>query len=214
MESSKPKDIVYIVEDSKTFQMAFKGMLESLSVETRIFDEPTSALAALANETPSLVISDFEMPNMNGLDFLKEFKSLPERTEIPFLILSMKDDDEAIMDCLRNGADDYIVKRTNPEIFLIKIKNYLMINKARKIEKHQAQIESYYSTLEAISNSFGGIVKKAESFLSQVADDKGELSEKEIEIGQALGQLVDEFNNLRLEKDLEKILDWQKKKSA
>ena len=208
------KEIIYIVEDSKTFQMAFKGILESLDVITRVFDEPTSAIEALEEETPSLVISDFEMPNMNGLDFLKEFKSIPERTEIPFLILSMKDEDEAIIECLRNGADDYIIKRTNPEIFLIKIKNYLMINRARQIEKSQAQIQSYHDTLEAISSSFGVVVKTAEEFLSQVAESGKEMSEEEVQIGQVMGQLVDEFNNLRLETDFKKILDWQKKKSA
>jgi DNA-binding response OmpR family regulator len=71
------------------------------------------------------IVADYEMPLMNGLDFIKELRALPLHESTPLLILSGTDETSKKILCLKQGADDYIVKPFNPEELDIRIKKVL-----------------------------------------------------------------------------------------
>lgn len=71
------------------------------------------------------IVADYEMPHMNGLEFLKHLRSNALHGSTPLLMLSVTDDSSKKIMCLRQGADDYIVKPFNPEELEIRIKNVL-----------------------------------------------------------------------------------------
>ena len=67
------------------------------------------------------IIADFEMPLMNGLEFIKQLRASKLFKDIPLVMLSGKDESSNKILCLRNGADDYMVKPFNPEELAIRL---------------------------------------------------------------------------------------------
>jgi len=71
------------------------------------------------------IVADYEMPRLNGLDFIRELRALPMHEHTPLLILSGTDETSKKIQCLRAGADDYLVKPFNPEELEIRIKKVM-----------------------------------------------------------------------------------------
>lgn len=78
MEKNLPTDpssenVVFLVDDWKEFTDLMSNLLtHGLGVKTHSFNDPISALEALAQTTPKLIVSDLIMPEMNGFEFLRE----------------------------------------------------------------------------------------------------------------------------------------------
>jgi len=71
------------------------------------------------------IVADFDMPYMNGLDFIKQLRASSLFKDIPLVMLSGKDETSNKITCLKSGADDYMIKPFNPEELDIRIKNVL-----------------------------------------------------------------------------------------
>lgn len=71
------------------------------------------------------IVADYEMPVMNGLDFIRELRALPTFESVPLLMLSGTDETSKKITCLKAGADDYLVKPFNPEELEIRIQKVL-----------------------------------------------------------------------------------------
>lgn len=71
------------------------------------------------------IVADYEMPILNGLDFIRELRALPAHESVPLLILSATDETSKKIICLKAGADDYLVKPFNPEELEIRIQKVL-----------------------------------------------------------------------------------------
>ncbi|RDV16681.1 response regulator [Pontibacter diazotrophicus] len=71
------------------------------------------------------IVADFDMPYMNGLEFIKQLRASTLYKDIPLVMLSGKDETNNKILCLKSGADDYMVKPFNPEELDIRLKNML-----------------------------------------------------------------------------------------
>lgn len=71
------------------------------------------------------IVADYEMPVLNGLDFIRELRALPAYESVPLLMLSATDETSKKILCLKAGADDYLVKPFNPEELEIRIQKVL-----------------------------------------------------------------------------------------
>jgi len=71
------------------------------------------------------IVADYEMPVLNGLDFIRELRALPAHESVPLLMLSATDETSKKIICLKAGADDYLVKPFNPEELEIRIQKVL-----------------------------------------------------------------------------------------
>ena len=74
---------------------------------------------------PHLILSDFELTGMSGLDFVHEIKRTGFYKDIPVLMLSGKSNSEDRIKCLKAGAEDFVVKPFNPAELKIKVENLL-----------------------------------------------------------------------------------------
>ena len=86
------------------------------------------ALGVLQNEAFDLIICDWEMPNMSGLELLIEIKKNEKIKDTPFLMLTSNTDESKVDIALKKGANDYVIKPIQPSILLEKINNCLSIN--------------------------------------------------------------------------------------
>ena len=83
------------------------------------------ALKLLQGETFDLIICDWEMPNMSGLELLIEIKKNEKLKNIPFLMLTSNTDTIKVDVAIKKGATDYVIKPIQPSVLLEKINNCL-----------------------------------------------------------------------------------------
>jgi CheY-like chemotaxis protein len=74
---------------------------------------------------PDLILTDIQMPKMDGLKFLQIIKGSGIFSEIPVIILSSRESSQDRIECLKQGASDYISKPFNPEELLVRIERWM-----------------------------------------------------------------------------------------
>ena len=159
---------IVVVDDEKIVTSAFKTLLkvEGFS-DAHFFNSPQDALEFLKNNTPDLVISDFLMPEINGLEFISEVKKMyPEVSKI--LLTGYADKENAIRAINEVGLYRYIEKPWDNDDLIINIKNgiersYLLSELRKKI----AELEDAKKELEKYSHKLEQIVEERTADLKQ-----------------------------------------------
>lgn len=112
--------LVLVVDDKP--EIAKIVMLYLAKYEVRYEENPAKAIAWLrAGNTPDLIISDLNMPEMSGEEFLQFLKSDACYKSIPVIILSSVEDRVNRVKLFENGADDFLLKPFNPEEIRLRI---------------------------------------------------------------------------------------------
>ncbi|KAG9302548.1 hypothetical protein G9A89_007252 [Geosiphon pyriformis] len=102
---------------------------------------------------PNLVLSDVMMPNMNGIELLKILRSDPSTQSIPFILLSARAGEEASLEGLRKGADDYLIKPFNSRELIARVRaNINISNLYHEILDQQRGESETQQLLFSISN--------------------------------------------------------------
>jgi len=107
---------VLVVDDFATMRKIIKNVLKQINIENVIEAENGKhALEVLKKEPVDLIISDWIMPEMTGIDFLKACKEDESIKGIPFLMVTAEAQKDNIMEAIKAGVDNYIVKPFTPE---------------------------------------------------------------------------------------------------
>ncbi|MDX2470371.1 MAG: response regulator [SAR324 cluster bacterium] len=117
------KDIqILIVDDSSATRSLVLKILRNLGFENvDSAEDGVEALAMFDDEDYDLVISDWFMPNMSGVELVKEMRSQDDLKEIPVLLVTAEDDQDSIMEAIKVGANNYMVKPYNAKVLSEKI---------------------------------------------------------------------------------------------
>ncbi|WP_034764135.1 chemotaxis response regulator CheY [Chrysiogenes arsenatis] len=107
---------IITVDDSSTMRRIIKNTLLRLGFKNVIeADNGVSGLAALGENKVDLVITDWNMPEMDGLQFVKAIRASEEYKHLPILMITTEAAKEDILEALRSGVNNYIVKPFTPE---------------------------------------------------------------------------------------------------
>jgi two-component system, OmpR family, KDP operon response regulator KdpE len=98
---------VLVVDDEKAIQRFLKSALSSAEFSVHIVGSGKDALAAAIAIRPDLVILDLGLPDMDGVEVLLRLR---EWTQVPIIILSVRDREDDKIRALDSGADDYLTK--------------------------------------------------------------------------------------------------------
>ena len=99
-----------VVDDSKVVRMVARKILKDLDFEIVEAEDGKDALQICGDRMPDAVLLDWNMPIMNGIDFLKEMRTLPGGQE-PVVVFCTTENDEAhIREAIMAGANEYIMK--------------------------------------------------------------------------------------------------------
>jgi CheY-like chemotaxis protein len=101
-------------DDHEHMRLMVKDLLEASGHEVTTVPDGASALAALELREPDLLILDFSMPGMSGLDVCRTVKSNPFTARIPVLMLTAEADVSRKVEGFEAGADDYLAKPFDP----------------------------------------------------------------------------------------------------
>jgi len=109
---------VLVVDDFATMRRIVKGVLRQLGFSNIIEAEDGSvALNELKKEKIGLIVSDWNMPNMTGLDLLKAVRGDGELKGIPFIMVTAEGQKENVIEAVKAGVTNYVVKPFTPETF-------------------------------------------------------------------------------------------------
>jgi two-component system response regulator ChvI len=114
--------MIALVDDDRNILTSVSIALQSEGFGTRVYTNGETALKALTDNPPDLAIFDIKMPQMDGLELLRRLR---EKSQLPVIFLTSKDDelDEALG--LAMGADDYIAKPFSQRLLIARIRAIL-----------------------------------------------------------------------------------------
>lgn len=173
---------IVVVDDEKMVTSAFKTLLKVEGFSGgEFFNSPLDAVEYLKTEKPDLIISDFLMPDMNGLEFLREAKKLhPEVSMI--LLTGYADKENAIKAINEIGLYKYIEKPWDNDDLLMNIRNGIERSnllgdlrcKINELEVAKNQLEVYSTNLETLvaerTNDLSQANQKLSGIISFCAD--------------------------------------------
>lgn len=115
---------VLIVDDFATMRKIIRGIMKKLGfANIEEADDGSTALPKLKSDNFDFVISDWNMPTMNGLEFLKAIRSDDDLKGLPFLMVTAEAKKENIVEAVKSGANNYIVKPFTEEILQKKLED-------------------------------------------------------------------------------------------
>ena len=101
---------IYAVDDEQALRDLYAMALGMSGMECETFADGQALFAALASQTPDLILLDIMLPGMSGLEILERLKSSPAYQNIPVIIVSAKGSEMDKVAGLNSGADDYLEK--------------------------------------------------------------------------------------------------------
>ena len=117
---------ILVVDDSSTTRKIIKSALDKIGFPNVVEAENgTVALEKLEAGGFSLILTDWNMPEMDGLTFVKAVKQLDELSQIPVVMITTESAKEEVVEALKEGVEDYIVKPFTAEVLQDKLKHIL-----------------------------------------------------------------------------------------
>jgi two-component system chemotaxis response regulator CheY len=99
-----------VVDDSRVIRKVSRRILEDLGFEVAEASDGVEAMAWCGAVMPDVILLDWRMPVMDGLEFVKKLREAPGGAEPKVVFCSVENDLDAIREALDAGADEYIMK--------------------------------------------------------------------------------------------------------
>ncbi len=113
---------VLVVDDFSTMRRIIKNILKQIGyINIDEAEDGNSALARLRQDKYDLVITDWNMPNMSGLDLLKAIRGDSALNCVPILMVTAEAKKESVVEAIKAGVNNYVVKPFTAEVLKEKI---------------------------------------------------------------------------------------------
>ena len=113
---------ILVVDDFATMRRIVKNILKQLGYENILeADDGASALEVLKREKIQFIISDWNMPQMSGIELLKTVRATEAWKDLPFLMVTAEGQKENVIEAVKNRVNNYIIKPFTPETLMEKI---------------------------------------------------------------------------------------------
>jgi two-component system chemotaxis response regulator CheY len=117
---------ILIIDDFKTTRRILKTTLKHMGLtELTEASDGKEALKLLLNESFDLIISDWNMPNMSGLELIKAIKQNEALKSIPFIMVTSEANKNNVVAAIKAGVSDYLTKPFTAETITLKVKRIL-----------------------------------------------------------------------------------------
>jgi type IV pilus assembly protein PilB len=135
--NSHEKERVLVVEDSTTIASVVKYFLELEGFEVFVAKDGISGLQAAKRDQPQVIVTDYNMPGMDGMAMVKALRAEAATRDIAVLMLTSEDSVEKEAQALEAGVDDYILKPVEPRRLAARVRSLL----ARSQRRHPAVVQ-------------------------------------------------------------------------
>ena len=124
---------IVLIDDTQVNLSLLRYLVKKFdSYESMSFLNPVEGLDWCLHNDYELVIVDYTMPNINGVEFIEQLKSVPEKSEIPILMITANSELDIRYRALEAGASDFLNKPIDKTEFMIRVKNMLLLCENQK----------------------------------------------------------------------------------
>lgn len=117
---------ILVVDDSPTMRKIIIGQLGQAGYfETGEAEDGLQGLEELESGEYNFILTDWNMPNMDGLSFIKAVRGKPEFAHIPILVVTTRNTQQDVITAIKAGANNYVVKPFGPTQLSEKIEKVL-----------------------------------------------------------------------------------------
>ncbi|MBV9813221.1 MAG: EAL domain-containing protein, partial [Acetobacteraceae bacterium] len=133
---------VLIVDDQPVNRQIYSQVVASVGTELQIhtFDAADAALQFLGGNEADLLITDYSMPDMNGAEFTRRVRSLPNGADIPIIVITVYDDRQFRYGALEAGATDFLRSPVSHREFASRVRNLLRLRAQQDVIRNRAQV--------------------------------------------------------------------------
>lgn len=121
---------VLIVDDLEANRALLERRLEKFGYRILSADSGAAALRILERERPDIILLDYMMPHMNGLEVLAKLRESRVTREVPVIMVTARAEAEAVVEALDSGADDYVTKPIDFDVLRARMEAHIEKRKA------------------------------------------------------------------------------------
>jgi DNA-binding response OmpR family regulator len=129
---------ILVVEDEASIASFVAMYLKKAGFDVRVAPTAADALALAGSEMPALIVLDLMLPDLDGIDVCRRIR---QRSDVPILMLTARDDDVDKIIGLEVGADDYLTKPFNPRELVARVKSILRRSAPKRRELESRSME-------------------------------------------------------------------------
>jgi PAS domain S-box-containing protein len=133
------KSKILLIDDNADMRDYVRRLLSAGGYEVETAADGIAALEVVQQRLPDLVLSDVMMPRLDGFGLLQELRTNPSTRDIPIILLSARAGEEARIEGLAAGADDYLIKPFSARELLARVEANLRLSQLRREAMLQEQ---------------------------------------------------------------------------
>lgn len=115
------KGRIMIVDDVEDNRVILARNLERAGFETQMLDNGVAAIAQVSTDPPDLILLDWMMPGLSGIDVLIAIREHYDPNQLPIIMCTARDEASCIVSALNAGANDYIQKPVNFPVVIARV---------------------------------------------------------------------------------------------
>ncbi len=132
---------VLIIDDNSTNVLLLSALAQTAAGSRPVtFEDPLEALGWCTCNMPDLVLVDYMMPGMDGLEFIRQFTAMPGRTDIPIIMVTTENEKAVRREALTLGATEFLAKPVDTIEFRTRVRNLLALRRSQKMLRDRAML--------------------------------------------------------------------------
>lgn len=147
---------VFVVDDEPVNRELVASLLHGQGMHLEFFAEGSSMLERLAQQTPDLVLLDYVMPGLDGLELCRRIRQAHDRESLPIMMVTARHRIEDIVDVLGAGANDYLIKPYFGPELVARVENLLQARRVRQTERENQALRQEMSRRQATETLLAG----------------------------------------------------------
>ena len=113
---------ILVVDDESQITRVLRTALSAQGYDIRVANDGEMALEIMKDWTPNLIVTDLAMPNLDGVQLCRRIRAT---SQVPIIVLSVRDQERTKIEALDAGADDYVTKPFNTNELLARVRAHL-----------------------------------------------------------------------------------------
>ncbi len=132
---------VVIIDDQSTGRKILKELVRTIErgLVVHSYAEPYAALEQVKAQPPDLVLTDYKMPGLDGVEFIRRFRAVPGCADVPLIMVTIVEDRRVRYEALEAGATDFLTRPIDHYECRARCRNLLMLRKQQRIIKDRAR---------------------------------------------------------------------------
>lgn len=162
-----PSQKILVVEDSLSQRMMISRHLRNWEYEVLEAADGVEAFTAFRQQSPAIIITDLDMPEMNGFQLIEEIRR-KEIARTYIIVLSASDDKSSVVSALALGADDYLVKPYHPDELRVRLTG---AERVLRLQNQELLIFAMAQMVDTRSPETGAHLDRVQYFSRRIAEE-------------------------------------------